>query len=184
MSTASRRTKAYSIEIKPVCGGRSKWMHSTGLRGCVAQVSRLVLSGETIGSIRCGRNRLGDDLVTAVVTLVKRRAILQQFAASSGLDMGKAEAIFNQVFIQQAVSIQALLQGLSQPAAAASEARDLGRMATGLIVSSARRELDLTPASTTSAPASEEILNLPVSAATLMASGGNAANLPKGRTQA
>jgi len=184
MSTARHRTKAYSIEIRPVCGGRSKWMHSPGLRGCVAQVSRLVLSGENIRSIRCGRNRLGEDLVTAVVTLVKRRAILKKLADSSGLDMGTAEAIFNEVFIQQAVSIQALLQGLSQPSAGASEARELSRMATGLVFSSARRELDSAPASTASMPVSEEVLKLPLNAATLVTTSGNDANLPKGRTQA
>ncbi len=184
MSTTRHPTKSYSIEIKPVSGSRSKWMHSTGLRGCVAQISRLVLSGENIRSIRCGRYQLGGDLVTAVVSLVKRRAILQQLAASSGLDRGNAEAIFNEVFIQQAVSIQALLQGLSQPSAEASDARELSRVASSLIVPSARRETDSTPASAASIQASEEVLKLPLNAATLMTTSGHAANLPKGRTQA
>ena len=183
MRTA-RRTKAYSIEIRPVCGGRSKWTHSTGLRGCLAQVSRLVLSGENIRSIRCGRNRLGDDLVTAVVTLIKRRSILQQLAASSGLDTGTAEAIFNEVFIQQAISIQALLQGLSQPSAGASEAQELNRIAAGLIFSSARSELDSEPASTASIPAAKDVLELPLNPAALMTTVGNGADLSKGRTRA
>jgi hypothetical protein len=122
--------------------------------------------------------------VTAVVTLVKRRAILQQLAASSGLEVRKAEAIFNEVFLQQAVSIQAVLQGLSQPSVAASEGRELTRVAAGLLVSSARRETDSAPASTPTIQSPEEILTLPLNAATLITKGAEDANLPKGRTQA
>jgi hypothetical protein len=122
--------------------------------------------------------------VTAVATLVKRRAILQQLAASSGLEVPKAEAIFNQVLIQQAVSIQALLQGFSQPSVEASELRELSRIASGLLVSSARRETDSTRTSTASIQPSGQVLKLPLNAAALMTTSGNDANLPKGHTQA
>jgi hypothetical protein len=150
----------------------------------VAEISRLVLSGETIRSIRCGRHLLGPDLVTAVVTLVKRGAIVQQFAASSGLEVRKAEAIFNQVFIQQAVSIQARLQGLSHPSVAASESRELDRVVTGLLAPAAWGETASTPASTASIQPPDEVLKLPLNAATLMTRGPDDGNLPKGRTRA
>ena len=152
-------------------GGRSKWKQSMDLRGCVAEVARLVLSGENVRSIRCGRSRLGQDLLTAMVSLAKRKAILQQLAASSGLDEGNAEDIFNQVLLQQALKIQAVLQGLPHPSTAATQNQECSRVATGFQVASSIGERSSAPDSTASVQQVAEVFELPIAAETLIRKG-------------
>jgi len=153
------------------------------LRGCVAEVSWLVLSGENVCSIRCGRSRLGQGLLATVVSLVKRRTILPQLAASSGLDEGNAEAIFNQVFLQQAVTIQALLQGLSQPSVAATENPEFSREAAGFQFASSLTERSSLPDSSGSIQQVSEVFKLPL-AETFIGKGDTRSSLAKNRTQA